>query len=57
MRRLFGIKLTEDERRLIEQAAAREGRAPSNLARHIILTTLRNEERTPAKAQPAATAS
>lgn len=47
MRRMFGIKLTEDERRLIEQAAKREGRPASNLARHIILTALRADERAP----------
>lgn len=52
MRRLFGIKLTDDERRLIEQAAEREGRPASNLARHIILTTLRDQQNErPAKAE------
>jgi hypothetical protein len=50
MRRVFGIKLTEAERRLIERAAEKEGRPASNLARHLILTALRNEER-PAKAE------
>jgi len=51
MRRMFGIKLTEDERRLIEQAAKKEGRPASNLARHIILTALRTDERAPAKSE------
>jgi hypothetical protein len=47
MRRMFGIKLTEDERRQIEEAAQREGRAPSNLARHLIMTALRKEDNEP----------
>jgi uncharacterized protein (DUF1778 family) len=52
MRRIFGIKLTEDERRLIERAAEREGRPASNLARHLILTALRTQlSERPAKAE------
>lgn len=47
----FGIKLTEDERRQIEEAAQREGRPASNLARHLILTALRTDDRAPAKAE------
>jgi len=47
MRRMFGIKLTEDERALIERAAAHEGRPPSNLARHLILTALRDDRTDP----------
>ncbi len=51
MRRMFGIKLSDDERELIEQAAQREGRPASNLARHLILTALRTQDRAPANAE------
>jgi hypothetical protein len=52
MRRIFGIKLSDDERQLIEQAAQKEGRPASNLARHLILTALRADRtERPAKAE------